>query len=148
MNLEKRSPSFYAHVPKPKRFTVNKEDAERLLEWLGPETHFEAGHQLKRKVGFNIPVGIFYVLTAFSNLWFWVTGVILLCTGLLFKYRPRVWLFLMDGVFWLLIMLYQGFVFSRDPGWWSGSFFVLNGYWLYQSVRLFQRFNKHDLAQA
>ncbi len=69
MGLAKRSPSFFIHVPKPKRFTLGKEDAKALLEWLGPETPAEATLQLRRRVGFNIPIGIFYLVTAFSNVW-------------------------------------------------------------------------------
>lgn len=141
MGLTKRSPSLIIHTPKPLRFTLKKQDAEGLLKWLGPETPAEALHQLKRKVGFNIPIGIFYLVTAFSDVWWWVIGSLLLCTGLLFKYRPRVWLFLLDGVFWLLVLLYQLFSFSRDPGWFTGVLVLMNAYFLFQSIRLYRRFS-------
>lgn len=141
MGLTKRSPSLIVHVPKPKRFTLGKDGVKGLLEWLGPETPAEAQHQLKRKVGFNIPIGIFYLVTAFSDVWWWVIGSLLLCTGLLFKYRPRVWLFLLDGVFWLLVLLYQLISFSRDPGWFTGLLVLMNAYFLFQSVRLYRRFS-------
>lgn len=148
INLEKRTPTFFAHIPKPRRFSLKPEGARELLEWLGPETPSEALHQLRRKVGQNIPIGILYLLTAFSNLWWWVIGGVLITTGLLFKYRPRVWLFLLDGLFWLLVMLFQAYSFANAPGWWSGTFFVLNAYWLYQSFQLFKRFQTHNLAPA
>lgn len=148
INLERKAPSFYAHLPKPRRFSLNQEGARELLEWLGPETPSEALHQLRRKVGQNIPIGLLYLFTAFSNLWWWVIGAVLITTGLLFKYRPRVWLFLLDGLFWLLVMLFQAYSFARSPGWWSGTFFFLNAYWLSQSLRLFRRFQTHNLAPA
>ncbi len=140
LGLEKGTPRFFLHVPKPRLFTLGPEDAKRLQDWLGPETTAEARHQLRRKVGFNLPIGVFYLATAFSNLWWWVIGAVLVLTGLLFKYRPHVNLFLLDGLFWMLVLIYQGLALVRDPGWFTGGVVVLNAALLVQSIRLFLRF--------
>jgi hypothetical protein len=134
--------AFVVRKPKRRIFKLAAYQAANFSRWLGPDYRPELKHQLAHRMGRAIPLGILYLVTATQDPFSWVLGALILAQGILFKFRPTYWLFLLESLFLLGVMVRSGMNLLVAPTWWQGLILCLVGLLLSLSLGMFARFRR------
>jgi uncharacterized protein YjeT (DUF2065 family) len=111
-------PAFVVRAPKRKVFKLAPDQAAVLDAWLGDDFRPELHHQLKHRMGQAIPMGVLYMATGTWSWDSWALGGLLVLEGILFRFRPSHWLFLLETLLMLglLVRNIGTFVQAVDAG--------------------------------
>jgi hypothetical protein len=104
--LSLKPPAIVLRKPKRQRIRVLPEQGPVLDAWCGPDYTAELPNQVQNRMLFGIPFGLACVATsAPPPVWIGL-GLLLVLEDVLARKSPRKSLFLLDALFWVLVLVH------------------------------------------
>ncbi|MCA9520595.1 MAG: hypothetical protein KC609_06465 [Myxococcales bacterium] len=121
-------------------FQLEREEFDQFRGWLGPPTRADLIIALNRRLRFMLPIGLMLMLLSLpiagdppkADFIGMGMGAVLVVLGLLNRYKPSRWLFLIDAAWFCGLSLRILFDITRGASEWWFVFIIL-GLWLTSS---------------